>query len=133
MTVRETADRLVTLCRAGQVTPAYEELYAPDLVSREPEGFAGQRHARGMEAVLKKLGEVAATVAEVRGTTISEPLVAKDHFALHWRTELIYRAEPATLTAVDEIIVYRVVDGKIVEEQFFYTPPVHQHTVFSQP
>ena len=123
-TVQEIADRLVALCRAGQAMQAYEELYDPHIVSREPEGFAGQRHARGMEAVFNKLGEVAATVAKVHGTTISEPLVARDHFALHWRTELTYKNEPDTPTTVNEIIVYRVANGKIVEEQFFYTPPL---------
>ena len=37
-TTQEVADRLVTLCRKGEFENAIKELYAPDVVSIEPEG-----------------------------------------------------------------------------------------------
>jgi len=38
MTTQEVADKLVQLCREGKNDQAIEELYADNVVSREPKG-----------------------------------------------------------------------------------------------
>ena len=97
----------------------YDELYASDIVSIEPEGFPGDTTSTGMNAVMRKLEQVAASVKEVHGTEIGDPMVTDSHFALRWKTHLTYHGSTDT-TIIDEIAVYEVEDSKIVSEQFFY-------------
>ena len=120
MTTQEVANRLVSLCREGKYAEVYQELYHEDAWSIEPEGGAWGT-AKGMEAMKKKSEKFEEMVEEVFSSEISDPIAAENFFSCTMKSKVKMRGmdEPVNL---DEVCVYEVVDGKVVKEQFFYTP-----------
>jgi hypothetical protein len=119
ITTREVADRLVQLCRQGKFTEATEALYSPDIVSVEaaaPPG--GSREVRGIDAVRKK-GEGFNASHEVHSCTVEGPLVAGSCFSVLFRLDMTFKPEKKRFT-MEEIAVYKVANGKVVHEEFFY-------------
>ena len=119
MSVKEVAEKLVGLCREGNIQACYDQLYSREILSIEPENFNGIQKAKGMAAVMLKLKEVAASVQEVHSTEIGDPIIAGNHFAITWKTVMTNKNSDRK-TTVDEIAVFEVENGKIIEEQFFY-------------
>ncbi|MEO6358810.1 MAG: SnoaL-like domain-containing protein [Ferruginibacter sp.] len=118
MTTKEIATQLVTMCRNGQVEEAKEQLYAPDVVSIEPREGLLPLETRGMEAIRAKAALFVSHVADFFGSTISDPVVAGDYFSVAWDSDLQMKGEERKTN--HEICVYKVSNGKIVSEQFFY-------------
>ncbi|MCB0620868.1 MAG: nuclear transport factor 2 family protein [Saprospiraceae bacterium] len=119
MTVKQVADRLVELCRQGQFDTAQNELYAEDALSIEPEG-APDREVRGLAAIRKKGEEFNNMTEEVHGITVSDPVVADNFFSIMMDIDMTMKG--AGRMNMAEVAVYEVRDGKVVKEQFFYTP-----------
>ena len=119
MTTQEIANRLVELCGQGKWAQAQEELYAEDCVSIEPEG-AQWGTAKGMDAIKEKGAKWMAMVEEVHGGEISEPIVAENFFAVRMLSDNTFKGMGRV--QFEELSLYEVRDGKIVKEQFFYTP-----------
>lgn len=120
MTTQQVADRLVELGRSGQLDNAYGELFSPSAASYEAPGVPnGEVH--GLDNLLKKSAAWAADVAELHELTISDPIVGGDHFAVSMFIDLTKKSGGREKAA--EICVYKVVDGKITEERFFYGMP----------
>ena len=120
MTIKEVADRLVALCSEGKFHDATTELYANDIVSMEagaPPG--GSREAKGLVAVLAK-GEWWVNNHEVHSVVVEGPLVAGTHFSVAFKLDVTFKPQSKRFV-MEEIAVYKVVDGKIVYEEFFYT------------
>ncbi|MFY0598242.1 MAG: nuclear transport factor 2 family protein [Cyclobacteriaceae bacterium] len=120
MTVQEVADRLVELLRVSDYETIYKELFSPEIVSAEPEG-APWGEVKGFDALAKKGKEFGEMVESFISSEISDPIVADDFISLSMKSVLKWKGatEP---TNADEICVYTVKDGKIVREEFFYTP-----------
>jgi ketosteroid isomerase-like protein len=118
MTTKEVANRLVELCREGKIMEAQQELYADDITSTEPEHAKGMINAHGKQAVAEKGMQFASMIEEHHGGTISEPLIAGNHFSLAWGMDVTMKG--AGRTQMNEICVYEVKDGKVVSERFFY-------------
>jgi len=119
MTIQEVADTLVKLCSEGKFQEATEALYSPDIVSMEaaaPPG--GSRESKGLAAVKAK-GEWWVANHEVHGATVEGPLVAGAHFAVTFKMDVTFKPQSKRFT-LEEVAVYKVVDGKIVYEEFFY-------------
>lgn len=118
---RTVALRLVELCRAGEYEKAQQELYADDAVSVEMEGAAGNFPLRveGMDAIREKGRQWADNIVEIHGGSVSEPVVAEDWFSVAMGIDATYK--DLGRVPMQEICVYRVRDGKIVHEQFFYS------------
>jgi ketosteroid isomerase-like protein len=119
MTTKEVADKLVAFCSKGQFHEAIDALYSPDIVSMEaaaPPG--GSREAKGLAAVKGK-GEWWVANHDVHGVTVDGPLVAGAHFSVAFRMDVTFKPQSKRFT-MEEIGVYKVVDGKIVYEEFFY-------------
>jgi ketosteroid isomerase-like protein len=114
------AKRLVELCREGKYEEAQNELYADDAVSIEMEGLpAGALgNAKGLPAIREKGRRWQESVEAVHGGEVSDPLIAGSWFSVSMRVDVTYKG----VGRVDmrEIGLYRVRDGKIVHEQFFY-------------
>ena len=72
----------------------------------------------GLEAVLAK-GEWFAANHDIHSTTVEGPLVAGSHFAVTFKLEITFKPENKRFT-MEEIGVYKVADGKVVHEEFFY-------------
>ena len=118
-TVTQVANSLVSLCREGKVAECIDQFYDEGIISIEPEGFSGIAIAKGVDTVLLKHKRVGEPVKEVHSVVIGEPIIAADHFALTWKVVMTLEGVSEKVT-IDEIIVYEVKQGKIVEERFFY-------------
>jgi hypothetical protein len=119
MTTQEVANKLVHLCSEGKFHEAMISLYANDIVSMEagaPPG--GSREAKGIEAVKAK-GEWWAANHEVHSAVVEGPLVAGSHFAVVFKLDVTFKPESKRFK-MEEIGVYKVADGKVVYEEFFY-------------
>lgn len=119
MTTKEIADKLVHLCSQGKFQEAVEAFYSPDIVSMEAGAPPGQsRESKGLAAVKAK-GEWWAANHEVHSATAEGPLVAGSHFAVAFKLDVTFKPQ-ARRFQMEEIAVYKVADGKIVYEEFFY-------------
>ena len=120
MTTQEIADTLVKLCSQGKFDEATEALYSTDIVSMEagaPPG--GSRESRGLAAVKAK-GEWWAANHEVHAVVVEGPLVAGAHFSVVFKLDVTFKPEGKRFL-MEEVAVYKVADGKVVYEEFFYS------------
>jgi hypothetical protein len=120
MTTQDIATQLVSLCSAGKFEEAVEALYSPDIVSVEAGAPPGQsREAKGIAAVKAK-GEWWVANHEVHSSKVEGPLVAGSHFAVTFQLDVTFKPEKRRFQ-MEEIAVYKVANGKIVYEEFFYS------------
>ena len=118
-TTQELADGLVKLCSQGKFEEATRTFYSPDIVSVEAGAPPGQsRESKGIDAVMKK-GEWWVTNHEVHSSIVEGPLLAGSHFAVVFKLDVTFKPESRRFQ-MEEIGVYKVADGKIVYEEFFY-------------
>ncbi|WP_291723618.1 SnoaL-like domain-containing protein [Bernardetia sp.] len=118
MTTEQIANRLVELCRVGNYEQAQKELYHQNAISVEPEGIPNNR-VEGMEAISRKGEEWAKNVVEVHGGSVSDPIISKDHFSVIMGYDATFKDRGRLKE--DQVAVYKVEDGKITEERFFYS------------
>jgi len=119
MATQDVADQLVKLCSEGKFQQATETLYSPDIVSMEAGAPPGaSRETKGLEGVKAK-GEWWAANHEVHSATVEGPLVAGSHFAVTFKLDVTFKPQARRFT-MEEVAVYKVADGKIVYEEFFY-------------
>jgi len=119
MTTLEIATRLVELCRMGQYETAQRELYADNATSTE---FSPQTQkletAEGLEAIVAKGKHFMELIEEVHSSTVSQPVVAGNYFSVAALMDVTLKGMGRI--PMDEIAVYKVSEGKVVSEQFFY-------------
>lgn len=119
MTTKEVADKLVQLCRQGKFEEATETLYSPNIVSVEAGAPPGQsRETKGIDGVRAK-GKWWVENHDVHSSTVEGPLVAGSHFAVTFKMDITFKPEKKRFS-MEEIGVYKVADGKVVHEEFFY-------------
>jgi hypothetical protein len=117
-TTLEVANKLVELSRLGKIDEVHETLFADNAVSIEANDNMGPRTVEGLDAIKAKGAAFQAGVEEFHGSEISDPIVTGDHFALTWVLDATFKG--LGRQAIAEIAVYKVTEGKIVLEQFFY-------------
>jgi hypothetical protein len=118
MTTQEVADKLVAYMRQGKIFDAQAELYADDMVCTEPEGTMAPHITKGKKAIAEK-GKQFASMIEVRhGGSCSDPVVGGRYFSIAMTLDATMKGMGRQL--LEEVCVYEVKDGKIVQEQFFY-------------
>ena len=120
MSTRKVAEQLVDMCREGQFIEAIEQLYRGDIVSREMPGIPNQV-TTGQQAVTQKGLDWLKNVIKFHNKTVSDPIVAGEHFSVTMEFDVTLKDRGRT--RMEEICIYRVSDGKIVAEQFFYSVP----------
>ncbi|OEK05394.1 nuclear transport factor 2 family protein [Roseivirga misakiensis] len=119
MTTQEIAEKWAAYCRTGQMDKALQELYSQDCVSLEMEGAQGfPQRVEGMKAILEKGKIWESMVEEFHGLEIDGPIVAGNHFTATMKMDITMKGRPRGID--EEIALYRVENGKIVSEQFFY-------------
>ncbi len=119
MTTQEVADKLVKLCKEGKFHEATEALYSPDIVSMEaaaPPG--GSRETKGLPAVLAK-GEWWTSNHEIHSATVEGPLVAGAYFTVTFKMDITFKPTGQRMK-MEEVAVYKVAEGKVAYEEFFY-------------
>jgi hypothetical protein len=120
MTTQEVANQMVKLTSEGKFAEASETLHSVDIVSMEagtPPG--GSRESKGIEAVSAK-GEWWANNHEVHSCTVEGPLVAGPFFSVTYKMDVTFKPADKRFS-MEEVALYKVVDGKIVYEEFFYS------------
>ena len=117
MTVKDIADDITAMLRAGQADEAGEKYWAADVVSIEamPGDMA---EIRGVEGVRAK-GEWWTSAHEVHAMEVEGPYLNGDQFAVRMKMDLTVKESGERIT-MDEIGLYTIRDGKIAEERFFY-------------
>jgi hypothetical protein len=119
VTTQEVAEGLAKLCSEGKFEEAMKAYYGEDIVSVEAGAPPCQsREAKGLPAVMAK-GEWWTTNHDVHSVKIEGPLVAGSHFAVTFKLDVTFKPQ-AKRFQMEEIAVYKVADGKIVYEEFFY-------------
>ena len=121
MNTQQLAETLVGYCRKGEWDKAYMELYSPEIVSIETGDDSEMGNIKGMEGLQKK-GEWWANNFDVHGIEVSDPVVADNWFSVRFEMDTTHKPS-GQRSKSSEIAVYRVVDGKVVWEQFFYDQP----------
>ena len=120
MTVPEIAHTLVKMCSERKFEEAMKTLYAPDIVSVEPGAGPGRsREQTGLEAALVK-GAGFDAAHEIHSFLVEGPLVAGPYFAVTMKMDATFKPENRKFH-LEEIGVYKVANGKIVREEFFYS------------
>ncbi len=117
MTTQQVADRLVELCRKGQIFEAQQELYGDDIVCVEP-AHSQTPLTKGKEAVFAKGKMFASMIEEHHDGYFADPVVNGNFFAVPTMIDATMKGMGRM--KLEEISVYEVKDGKIVFEQFFY-------------
>lgn len=118
MTTQEVANKLVEYCRTGKWDQAQEELYCTNAVSLEPKGTNWTERVEGLEAIKQKGEKWSSMVEEFHGVEIEGPVVAGNYFSCNMKMDITMKGMPRMKN--EEICLFKVKEGKIVSEQFFY-------------
>ena len=118
MTNQEIANQLVNYCKQGQWEKAHNELYSAEAVSIEPKGVPFPELTTGLVAIKAKGEHWAASVETFHGMEIDGPLVAGDYFSCTMKMDVTFKGVGRKQD--EELCIYKVENGKIVSEQFFY-------------
>jgi ketosteroid isomerase-like protein len=116
MNTQEIAHDLVALCQQGKFDEAGEKYWADDVVSVEAMG--DEAESRGKSAARAK-GEWWANNHETHDVKVEGPYVNGDEFTVRFVMDITDKTNGQRHT-MDEIALYRLKDGKIAEERFFY-------------
>jgi ketosteroid isomerase-like protein len=117
MTTQEIASDLVALCKQGKFAESGEKYWADDVVSVEAMGDQAESHGK---SAARGKGEWWAGAHEVHGITVEGPYVNGDDFTVRFKMDITVKESGQRMT-MDEIALYRLKDGKIAEERFFYS------------
>lgn len=117
MDVTEIANRFAALCREGRHEEAGATFWSDDIVSIE--AMQGPMARVEGRAAVKAKSDWWTANHEVHGGETHGPYVNGDQFALRFHLDVTAR-ETGQRMQMEEIGLYTVRDGKVVEERFFY-------------
>ncbi len=114
MTTRKIAERLVELIRRQRFIEAIEELYAPDVSSREN----CEPTVRGYDAVLANNRRWVETM-KIERFEVPNFYVDGDAIVIEMDSDFTH-AETGEEFHSEQVGVYKVRDGKVVSSRFYY-------------
>ena len=117
MTTQDVAAKFYEYMQQGAFDKIYSELYSESATSEEPPG-SDWGTANGMDEIREKGKKWAETVEEMYSGTTGEPVIAGDYFISYMTMD--FKPKGKERSILEEIGLYRVKEGKIVSEQFFY-------------
>ncbi|MCC6288302.1 MAG: nuclear transport factor 2 family protein [Chitinophagaceae bacterium] len=117
MTTQQVADKFYEYMQQGAFDKIYAELFSPDATSEETPGSDWTK-ATGMKEIHEKGKKWNDMIEAMHGGTTGKPVVAGDYFTSFMTMDFTPKGGPRT--NMEEIGLYKVKDGKIVSEQFFY-------------
>lgn len=117
MTIQEVANKFYEYMQVGAFDKIYTELYSEDATSEEAPGSDWGK-ANGLKEIYEKGKKWGENVEEMFGGTTAAPVVAGNYFNCYMTMD--YTPKGGKRTSMEEIGLYKVKDGKIVSEQFFY-------------
>lgn len=116
MNTTQLAKSFTALCAEGKFDEAGERYWSEDIVSREASG--GEMAVANGLAAVKGKGEWWAANHEVHSVKVEGPFVSGDQFVVRFSMDITPKGQARL--SMDEVGLYTVKDGKIVEESFFY-------------
>jgi hypothetical protein len=120
--ITTVAQELVSLCRARRNLDAINKLYSPKIVSVEPVGDENMpAEITGLDAIRQK-NQWWFENNELHGTEVNGPFIGDDQFAVQYIFDTTFKPT-GERNRMTEMALYRVKDGKIIHEQFFYYIP----------
>lgn len=117
MTSAEVAKAFTDMLKAGDHHKAAQTFNAPDIVSIEAMDGPMAR-VQGTAAVAAK-GQWWADNHEVSNSVTQGPYINGDQFVVHFAMDVTTKATGETMR-MQEVGLFTVKDGKIVEEKFMY-------------
>ena len=118
LTTKEVAARFNELAQQEKWFEIQDELFGNEVKSVEPLTAKYLHNAEGKTAVRKKGEDWGKRVEAVHNLFTTQPVVSGNHFAVG--REFDITVEGLGRIKIEEIILYKVKDGQIVLEQFFY-------------
>jgi hypothetical protein len=115
--------KLVELCRQGKNAEAIDTLYSQHIVSVEPAGGPDMpARMEGLEAIKGKTAWWEANHT-VHNAEVDGPFPHGDRFIVRFKYDVTAKAGPMAgkRFTMDEAGLYKVKDGKVTEEEFFYS------------
>jgi hypothetical protein len=115
MSTSEVAQSFTELCRAGKFEEAGQRFWSEGVVSVEP--MTGEMaRMEGRKAVEGK-GKWWSENHQVHSAKVEGPFVNGDEFTVRFEFEVTPKGK--SRVTMREIALYRVKDGKVVEERFY--------------
>lgn len=118
MSVQEIAARFDDLAQKEMWFEIQEELFADDAKSIEPKDSPYFKNAEGKKTIRQKGDDWVSKVEKVNALSTTHPVIGGNHFAVGRTVDIEVRDHGRVV--IDEIMLYKVQNGKIVVEQFFY-------------
>ena len=116
MDTKEVAKAFTALCAKGEFDAAGQKFWSDDVVSREPMP-GDMARMEGRKAVLGK-GEWWYANHTVHESKVEGPYVHGNQFVVRFTMDITPKG--GKRNTMDEMAVYTVANGKIVEERYFY-------------
>jgi hypothetical protein len=121
VTIEEIIARYNELAKQELWFDIQDDLFASNVRSIDPSDSPYFGYAEGKAAVRKKGEDFVAKVEAFHGAQTTEPIIGginANHFAVGRGTDITLKGFGRV--KIDEIMLYKVEDGQIVSEQFFY-------------
>ncbi|MEC3908433.1 nuclear transport factor 2 family protein [Tamlana sp. 2201CG12-4] len=119
MSTQDVANKWAQMCREGKNLECIDELYADNVTSKEMPGVPYGEFVAGKQNVWDKSKQWLDNVVEFHSGEISDPVVADNHFTSKMSFDVTFKDRGRQ--QMEEVCVFEVNSGKIVNEQFFYT------------
>ena len=117
MTTQEIAHDLVALCREGKFVEAGEKYWADDVLSVEAMGDERESHGKSAARGKSEWWNGTFQIDEVK---VEGPYLHGDDFIVRFVMTTTNK-QTGEKASMDETALYRLKDGKIAEERFFYS------------
>jgi len=115
MNTQELAKAFTDMCAKGELDAAGKKFWSDDIVSREPM-TGDMAELKGRKAVESK-SEWWNANHEIHNFKVEGPYVHGDQFVVRFESDVTPKGEKRM--HLDEVGLYTVRNGKIVEESFF--------------
>jgi hypothetical protein len=117
-TIHEVAARFNELAQQEKWFEIQDEFFSDDVKSVEPPTAKHLHNEEGKAAVRRKGENWVKRIEALHRAHTTQPIVAGNHFAVGRELDITVRELGRIQT--NQIMLYEVMDGKIVSEQFFY-------------
>ena len=114
-TVHEIANRLRELVTEQRFVEAYQQLFAEDAESIDPL-YTGQSPLKGLTKLIDREKDFLSGT-DIHKISVSQPIVAGSYFTASLSMDFTMSGQDKML--IEELCVYKVKDGKIINQQFF--------------
>lgn len=119
MSNQTLAKRLRQAIIDSDLATIHGELFSEKVESIEPE-FTPIPHAKGIHQVKEKAKMFGGNIKELHSKSVSDQVIATDKY-IALEMSFDFTAQDGSRNQMEEIVVYKTEDGKIISEQFFYS------------